>query len=710
MAITDRARREAENKLAVRNETKAHGKQKPLRFRPAARLQYLLSEQLVSDPNVAILEFVKNAYDADATDVLIEFDLHDDLTRASLIIADNGEGMDADSFEQNWMHPGYSDKIDAGPTSRSRVPVGEKGLGRLAAGRLGATLDVYSRRRKKDPWFHAFFRWEDFNEKDKLLDEIPITWDLVSEPPVDNLNSGTVIHIKSLSLKWDRRPPGRRGKKRAVTSIGRLRQDLEVLLMPLTAGGQDFDIRLRHNSTLPEDKVGYIGDEEQELGIDLGEPEEAEEPDEDAGLVIPPDVELLDYEYKFDLKRHGRGWRVTRTVKRSPEVVELTGSESETVTTVAGSELGEALDLEACGPVSGTFYYAPESARAFRDLRVPTGIRIYRDSVRVDPYGDEGDDWLLANERKAVRQGHAPIQPNALYGAVIVSREHNPNLRLLANREGFIANPAQQAFFALARNEFFQFSRLIEEELLKPRWDKQQAAKRSDRAFSSQQWAVAMTRATAHAVRQPVASAGAELRSLRKTIDKIPDVPKDLREELCELHEHTKIHLGRIDEAIAKMLGFLDVDPEPRLIDLVDLVADVVKNVRPDAKSARVALHDDNYEDHEVYVVAPAGLIEHALEELLENAIQAPRPEGRKGWVRVRVVENKEVRIEVSDNAGGIDKKLREALFKQTVSNTGRIGLGLLFNRQLLQIAGGNIELTDTSTEGSVFSIILPPA
>lgn len=680
VATTDIARRRPSGREAPR---------RPLRFRPAARLQYLLSEQLVSDPNVAILEFVKNAYDADATDVLVEFDLAQNPADSSLIIADDGVGMDRESFERNWMSPGYSEKLDVRSTSKNRVPVGEKGLGRLAAGRLGATLDVYSRTGAGEPWFHAFFRWEEFDVQEKLLDEIDIEWDLDSEPPVENLDSGTVIHIRELSLRWDSRPPGRRAKGRAVTRIGRLRQDLEVLLLPLTARGQDFDIRLKHNSDLPEDDEGY---------------------GEDPGAVEPPTFKLLDYQYSFDVKQTSkRKWQIVRTVLRSAKVAEQTGQKRKTVTTVNAEELHdeEELDLAASGPFSGSFYYAPESARAFKQLRVPTGVRIYRDGVRVDPYGDPGDDWLGASERKAVRQGHAAIAPNALYGAVTVGRKENPDLRPLANREGFIGNPAFHAFAALCRHEFAVFGDYIERELLLPRWDKRQAEKRSEEAFNSRQWAVAMTRATAHAVRQPVTSAGADLRTLTKVIDEAPGLSQELRSDLKELSEQTKKHLGRIDATIEKMLGFLNVDPEPKEVDLVELVEGAVQAVAPDATSASVLLQTDLADD-EITVRAPAGLVEHALEELLENAIQAPRPDGREGWVRVGVEQGDEVRIQVSDNAGGLDNKVRTKLFTQTVSRTGRIGVGLLINRQLMTIARGDIELDHTGADGSRFSLVLP--
>jgi signal transduction histidine kinase len=661
---------------------KPTGHSEPLYFRPAARLQYLLSEELVSDPNVAVLEFVKNAYDADATEVQVDFQFGSDLADGRIVISDNGSGMSRTDFDQNWMHPGFSEKSEQMHTSRSRIPVGEKGLGRLAAGRLGATLDVYTRRSARSPWFHAFFRWADFNKKKKLLDEIPISWD--TEAPADpGYAAGTILVISDLTVKWDRRPPGRRARGQATSRLGRLRQDFEVLLMPLGAGDQEFKIFLENNSGLEED-----------------EEVEAE--------VKPPLLKLLDYRYSFQVRR-GRGnhWRVERAVKRSPSVAEQTGENRTTATTIPAEDLGEELDLSACGPFEATFYYAPQSAKQFRSLRIPTGVRIYRDDVRVDPYGDPGDDWLGANERKAVRQGHAAIQPNALYGAIQITKAGNPQLKPLANREGMIGNAALDTFLALCRLEFEAFGNLIEQEYLVPKWQEQQANKRSVEAFNSRQWAVVMTRATAHAVRQPVTSAGAELSRLRRAIDDSEGVPGTVRANLRGLHDETRSHLARIDEALDKMLGFLELDPEPRMVDLVQLIDEALESAEPHARSADVALFDESGKGP-VRVEAPAGLLEHALDEIIGNAIRASRPKGRSAWVKVRIAKGDPLRISVTDNGSGIPADVESKLFRQSVSRTGHVGVGLLINQQLMHIARSDIKLTKTGAKGTQFDLILP--
>jgi signal transduction histidine kinase len=651
-----------------------------LRFEPSARLQYILAEELVSDPNVAVLEFVKNAYDADATSVDIWFDLGESPGASRLIVADDGSGMTKREFERNWMHPGYSAKVNAGTTSRNRVPVGEKGLGRLAAGRLGKTLDVYSRTRPTSKWLHAHFRWTDFNNMNRNLRDVEVPWDDESEPPVEELGGGTVIEINGLKMKWDARVPGRRAKGRATTRLGRLRQDLEVLLLPITAGGHEFEISLEHDSELPEDE---------------------------SGLVEPPIMEFLDYRFDFRLEQDSRGWKIKRTVERSQELADRAESQRRTTETTREDELPLDVNLEECGAFRGSFYYAPRSAPRLRALGAPTGVRIYRDDVRIDPYGDPEDDWLGASARKAVRQGHAAIQPNALYGAVQISKEENPSLNPLANREGLIENDALDAFLTVCRNEFARFGQLIREEYIEPRWEEQQADKKRKAALDSTQWAMSITRSAAHAVRQPITSADNELASLQRTIRKATGIPADVERRLQQLHDRTKDQLSRIDDAVTKMLDWLDVSPEPRRLDLAQLIDEVLENTEGDATSANIELRSEL--ERPMVMEIPVGLLEHALEELIENAIQARRPAGRNGFVLVRsTMKDGQARIGVEDNAGGIPDDVKGKLFEETVSRAGRIGVGLLWNRQLLRVAGGDLSLQSTGSDGSIFEIAMP--
>jgi len=137
-----------------------------LHFEPSARLQQFLGRELIADPNLAITEFIKNSYDAGATDVYVDFRVAGLHPLEQLIrISDNGTGMGLDAFKANWMHPGFSYKVNAVPSQDvppradtpqarrdARIPIGEKGIGCLAAGRLGERLHVLKRRHRRDQW------------------------------------------------------------------------------------------------------------------------------------------------------------------------------------------------------------------------------------------------------------------------------------------------------------------------------------------------------------------------------------------------------------------------------------------------------------------------------------------------------------------------------------------------------------------------------
>ena len=84
-----------------------------LSFEPSARLQRYLGRELIADPNLAIVEFVKNGYDAGASRVWIRFELTTSPT--VLRIGDDGTGMDLEGFRKNWMRPGFSAKSPDAP-------------------------------------------------------------------------------------------------------------------------------------------------------------------------------------------------------------------------------------------------------------------------------------------------------------------------------------------------------------------------------------------------------------------------------------------------------------------------------------------------------------------------------------------------------------------------------------------------------------------
>ena len=96
-----------------------------------------LGEELNPHTDQGILELVRNAYDADATECVVEL-INTQLVGGTVRISDDGEGLTAESIRTGWLVLGASEKVGIAETTRKRFPIGNKGIGRLAALRNGA--------------------------------------------------------------------------------------------------------------------------------------------------------------------------------------------------------------------------------------------------------------------------------------------------------------------------------------------------------------------------------------------------------------------------------------------------------------------------------------------------------------------------------------------------------------------------------------------
>ncbi len=659
------------------------------RFQPSARLQRFLGRELIADPNLAIVEFVKNAYDAGANNVFIRFKLaEDDPTR--LVIADDGTGMDEQSFERNWMHPGYSEKAaDAPPghrvsakTTGGRVPVGEKGLGRLAAGRLGDRLEVFTRRRVHDAWLHVDFQWDRFDDMTKSMDQIRIPYDYTSLPEDEIVATGTIIVISGLQQNWDGRVRGRPVPGRSRTRLGRLKQDLRLLVRPLAAGAQDFAIHLDSDSFLDLADIGTIT---------------ADSATEDA-----------DYVYDFEFRVGSRGAvTIRRELKRSDRLVQEFGGEKRQ--RMPAVRLEDAADDERrphtleCGPFRGRFIYTPPPAarRAKEVDAVGHGVLLYRDGLLVEPYGVDGDDWVGASSRKAQRQGYALVQPTTFSGHVLIARETNPELRDMSNRQGLIENEASEVFLQHVRAEFLVFEETVFEELSK-RWTtrEEKAARQSEESLDL---AAVRLRAVAHSLGQPLMGLGADIAGVR-LVAKRADMPSDAQQSLLSLAESADRHLSQARGVLSE---FRNVPPAERSsVPLDRLVKRAVEDVSPLAASLGVELTMVEIPGREVFVHEE--LVLEALKELMRNAVEAPRvAAGPRVEVSHREVGGDSV-VEVRDNGSGISSASVDHDLTTIGSTKGRPGEGLSTVATILLASRGHVRIAATGPEGTVIEVYLP--
>jgi signal transduction histidine kinase len=658
------------------------------RFKPSARLQRYLGRELISDPNLAVLEFVKNAYDADARNVFVTFSFPRE-GAPFLVIADDGGGMDETGFERDWMHPGFSRKspdaarLRGGRKVGTRIPVGEKGLGRLAAGRLGESLDVFTRTTTRRPWLHVFFDWSKFDDMTKLIDEIQIPFDYQTPPPDSPVASGTILVIHGIEANWAGRVRGRPVKGRSRTRLGRLKQDFELLLRPLPPSDLGFAIHLDSDSVI--------------------------EPS-DIGTVIPGEVvETADYVYSFEyrVKSAGRA-TIHRELRRSDSLIGEFGGEGRRkfpvveVAEVARAE-GRPDDLR-CGPFRGRFLYTPPPAarRAKEVEAVGSGVLLYRDSVLVEPYGLDGNDWVGVSARKAQRQGYALIQPSLFSGYVLISREANPELRDMSNRLGLLENEPTEIFLRHVQAEFSFFEAEVFDEL-KQRWEsmEEKAARQAEQTIDL---AAIRLRAIAHSLGQPLTGLAADVRAIR-IIAKKPGIPRELSDQLVNLADSAAAHVRQAQESLGR---FREVPANERtLVPVQDLVNEAVSPVRPLARSLGIKLKVAAMPARSVLVHRE--LLIEAVSEIVRNGLESDRPCDAVGLVELdHHEEDGDFVLEVIDDGSGIPNVGVDGDLSTIASTKGRPGMGLATVLEIVLASRGRIRVAETGPDGTRIEIRLP--
>ena len=205
-----------------------------LQFRVSAELKNILGRDLITSPDIAILELVKNSYDAHASKVEITFN------EDYLSIADNGKGMSKKDLIDKWLFVAYSAKSD-GTEDQSyrdkfkRHYAGAKGIGRLSCDRLAKNLVLTTRSAEENKTEVLHVDWSSFElRKQTEFDTIDIPHETFDSIPAFPLSSptGTILEFTGLHLSWTRE------------DIKRLRKSLEKMINPFSGTDDDFQIEI----------------------------------------------------------------------------------------------------------------------------------------------------------------------------------------------------------------------------------------------------------------------------------------------------------------------------------------------------------------------------------------------------------------------------------------------------------------------------------
>ena len=199
---------------------------------------------MITSPDIAILELVKNSYDAHASKVEITF--NDDY----LSIADNGKGMSKDDLINKWLFVAYSAKSD-GTEDKSyrskfkRHYAGAKGIGRMSCDRLARNLKLTTRSTEENKTEVLYVDWSVFEiDKKTEFDTVKIPHETLDSIPRFPLgaSTGTILEFDGLHLPWERE------------DIKQLKKSLEKMINPFSGTDDDFQIEIIAPKMMAEDK------------------------------------------------------------------------------------------------------------------------------------------------------------------------------------------------------------------------------------------------------------------------------------------------------------------------------------------------------------------------------------------------------------------------------------------------------------------------
>jgi signal transduction histidine kinase/anti-sigma regulatory factor (Ser/Thr protein kinase) len=392
-----------------------------LAFRPRARLLRLLGDQLIRDASIAVFELVKNAYDADATRAVVTLVDVDNPQTGVILVEDDGCGMDFDRVRDTWFEPGTDFRrrqreVEHERTPlHGRLPLGEKGVGRFAADKLGSQLHLVSRAEGHEEVVLTL-DWDELADE-RYLDEAKVT---IAErhPEIFPAHTGTRIEIHGLREPWDRRSV--RALSRSITSIC--------------------------------SPFGGSGDFEASLVV---------RPHEDwlHGLLTAAEINELALFHAFG-KIDGREVSFNYTFSPLPSMDRVSPrSEHRTSTLQAGRDARNVSPLDLAdfriGEVSFElliFDREPQilalgvtDKRGLKEyLDQNGGVRVYREGIRIYDYGEPGNDWLGLDAAR-VNIPTRRISNNIVIGAVSLDLRQSQDLVEKTNREGFVENAAYHA-------------------------------------------------------------------------------------------------------------------------------------------------------------------------------------------------------------------------------------------------------------------------
>lgn len=384
------------------------------KIRPAGRHILTVGRDLIQDNYAAVVELVKNAYDADSQDVVISFTASEQSSEYTVIVEDHGHGMSRDTVINKWMVPSTDDKLLRQKSPSGRTMQGRKGVGRYAASILGNTLllETISTAGEKTT---LYVEWDLFEDA-QYLDDVEILIETINANPSNHGTKLTISGDNDFLKQWDGR------------QFSKLRFELKKLISPsynrIPLENEKFDITLKisgfNNATdLNEDIRPY------------------------------PIIDLYDYRIHGAIDNSGIGTLSYTQQKTRNSVTETISVDLGNPTECGNLNFDirvydrekEAIDSLIARGLKDEYGHYVEKLQARKLLNEYNGVGVYRNGFRIRPLGDADFDWLKLNEQR-VQNPSLRVGSNQVIGYVEIQSEELSGLIEKSARDGLKENNA----------------------------------------------------------------------------------------------------------------------------------------------------------------------------------------------------------------------------------------------------------------------------
>lgn len=415
-------------------------------FKPKAQLLLQLGEQLIKSESVAILELIKNAYDADAKKVSVCMMDIDDTLNGYIEIIDDGIGMNLWTVQNIWMEPGNTHKKDivsaSERSSLNRLPIGEKGIGRFGVHKLGKKIEMITRSANEQE-VYVSIDWNSFDNA-QYLEDVQVVIEERAPTYFVGEKTGTKLYISDLSTSWTRGML--RSVYRSITSLSSPFSSIDAFRVKFKTNKKEWLDGLLSFEDIKRYAL-YVGTIEIE-----------------GSCITSFTYRFSPFDAMIGLKP--RVFEISAPVPMIKKSSEKHGD----IIDIGKFRIGKVkIDLLVFDRDSAFRARFVEDKRTYGTyLDENGGIRVFRDGVRIYDYGEQGNDWLGLDSSRINTPGKF-LSNNLVLGAVQLDREFSSDLQEKANREGFIENAAYMEFrdaVSYAIN-FFTAQRNIDKESLR---------------------------------------------------------------------------------------------------------------------------------------------------------------------------------------------------------------------------------------------------